>query len=354
MSIIVTGGAGFIGSAALRHLVLRRKVRAINYDCFSYAASREAIAAVAADPLYALEQADIRDAEAAAAILARHQPQAIFHLAAETHVDRSIDDPLKFVATNVTGTAVLLKAALTYWLGLSQERRDQFRFLHVSTDEVFGSLGATGRFNEESLYRPNSPYAASKAAADHLVRAFGRTYGLPILVTNCSNNYGPFQFPEKLIPLVTINALRGKPIPIYGNGLNVRDWLHVEDHATALEAVWQQGRIGETYVISGDCEYTNIEIVEMICAAVDRLQPSGAPHRRLISFVEDRPGHDYRYALDSAKLRAETGWRAHVAFEVGIRETVEWYLANRDWWEAILAGRYRGKRLGTLEPRTSG
>jgi dTDP-glucose 4,6-dehydratase len=348
MSIVVTGGAGFIGSALVRHLVREAATPVINYDCFTYAASKEAVAAVASDPFYALEQADIRDAAAAAVILARHQPEAIIHLAAETHVDRSIDNPLSFVATNVTGTAVMLQAALSYWRALDAKRQRAFRFLHVSTDEVFGSLGAEGSFTEASLYQPNSPYAASKAAADHLVRAFAHTYGLPVLITNCSNNYGPYQFPEKLIPLVIIKASRGEPIPVYGTGGNVRDWLHVDDHVAALVAVLRQGRVGETYVVSAACERRNIEVVETICTVLDRLHPRGAPHRRLISFVEDRPGHDLRYALDAAKLRSETDWRPRVAFKPGITATAEWYLANEAWWGSILAGRYRGQRLGVL------
>lgn len=312
----------------------------------TYAATPEATAVVAHHSRYSFEHADISDRDAVARVLTKYQPDVVIHLAAETHVDRSIDGPLKFVATNVSGTAVLLDACLVYWRSLDVARRDRFRFIHVSTDEVFGSLEDTGRFIETSPYDPSSPYAASKAAADHLARAWRRTYGLPVIVTNCSNNYGPFQFPEKLIPLVIIKACRDQAIPVYGTGNNVRDWLFVEDHAEALGRVIEAGEPGETYLIGAESERTNIAVVEAICAALDRVRPAGAPHRRLITFVDDRPGHDRRYALDTQKARKVLGWRSRVTFDDGINTTVRWYLENRAWWETILKGRYSGHRLG--------
>ncbi|WP_199260818.1 dTDP-glucose 4,6-dehydratase [Paracoccus binzhouensis] len=344
MKILVTGGAGFIGSAVVR-LAVARGHRVVNLDSLTYAANLENVASVAGSPRYAFERADIRDRAALDRILAEHRPDAIMHLAAESHVDRSIDGPATFIETNVTGTCNLLEAARAWWTG--QGRPEGFRFHHISTDEVFGSLGETGQFTEATPYDPRSPYSASKAASDHLVRAWHETYGLPVVLTNCSNNYGPFHFPEKLVPVVILNALHGRPIPVYGDGGNVRDWLYVEDHAEALLLVLEKGRIGRSYNIGGENEARNIDLVRTICAHMDRLRPDAAPHERLISFVADRPGHDRRYAIDPSRIRTELGWRPSVTVEEGLRRTVEWYLANEDWWRPLLGRQGVGERLGT-------
>lgn len=342
MKILVTGGAGFIGSAVVR-LAVARGHQVVNLDALTYAANLANVASVAGHPAYSFEHADIRDRPALDRILAAHRPDAIMHLAAESHVDRSIDGPAAFIDTNVTGTFHLLEAARAYW---QQTRPEGFRLHHVSTDEVFGSLPATGRFDETTPYDPRSPYSASKAASDHLVRAWGETYGLPVVVSNCSNNYGPFHFPEKLVPVVILNALAGRPIPVYGDGAHIRDWLYVEDHAEALLAVLTRGEVGRSYAIGGEAEARNLDLVRMICAHMDRLNPSGAPHDRLITFVEDRPGHDRRYAINPARIRRELGWRPSVTLDQGLGRTVAWYLENRDWWEALLARDGVGKRLG--------
>ncbi|WJS84581.1 dTDP-glucose 4,6-dehydratase [Paracoccus sp. TOH] len=344
MKILVTGGAGFIGSAVVR-LAVARGHRVVNLDSLTYAANLENVASVSASPLYAFEQADIRDRAALDRILAAHRPDAIMHLAAESHVDRSIDGPGAFIETNVTGTYNLLEAARAYWMG--QGLPERFRFHHISTDEVFGSLGETGQFTETTPYDPRSPYSASKAASDHLVRAWHETYGLPVVLTNCSNNYGPFHFPEKLVPVVILNALHGRPIPVYGDGGNVRDWLYVEDHADALLLVLEKGALGESYNIGGENEAKNIDLVRTICAHMDRLRPDSAPHERLITFVADRPGHDRRYAIDPTRIRTELGWRPSVTVEEGLRRTVEWYLANEGWWRPLLTRQGVGERLGT-------
>ena len=317
-------------------------------DKLTYASSLESLSAVKDSPRYAFEKVDICDGQALARIFRHHQPNAVMHLAAESHVDRSIDGPKTFINTNIAGTGQLLEAARAYWADLPPKDRDAFRFHHISTDEVFGSLGAQGRFSETSPYDPSSPYAASKAAADHLVRAWHRTYGLPVVLSNCSNNYGPHQFPEKLIPLMIIKALAGEPLPVYGDGSNVRDWLHVEDHARGLLCVLERGRPGESYNIGGIGERRNIEVVEAICAALDDLSPAkdGKPHRDLIKFVNDRPGHDLRYAIDATKAMTELDWRPQHEVESGIMETVRWYLNNRDWWEPLMGDRYHGERLG--------
>lgn len=343
MKILITGGAGFIGSAVVR-LAVARGHSVVNVDALTYAACLDNVASVGNSPLYAFEKADIRDRMAMDAILARHEPDAVMHLAAESHVDRSIDGPGDFIETNVTGTFTLLEAARAYWT--RKGKPEGFRFHHISTDEVFGSLGPTGKFTEETPYDPRSPYSASKAASDHLVRAWHETYGLPVVLTNCSNNYGPFHFPEKLIPVVILNALSGKAIPVYGAGENVRDWLFVEDHADALLTVLEKGPLGRSYNIGGENEARNIDLVRMICALMDEMHPKGAPHDRLITFVTDRPGHDLRYAIDPTRLREELGWRPSVTLEEGLRRTVRWYLDNEDWWRPLLARQGVGQRLG--------
>ncbi|WP_114965465.1 dTDP-glucose 4,6-dehydratase [Alkalilacustris brevis] len=344
MKLLVTGGAGFIGSAVVR-LAVARGHHVVNLDALTYAACLDNVATVADSPLYAFEHADIRDPAALARIFARHRPDAVMHLAAESHVDRSIDGPGAFIETNVTGTCNLLEAARRYWEGA--ERPAGFRFHHISTDEVYGSLGAQGRFNEDTPYDPRSPYSASKAASDHLVRAWGETYGLPVVLSNCSNNYGPFHFPEKLIPVIILNALAGQPLPIYGDGSNVRDWLYVEDHAEALLRVLESGQIGRSYNIGGESERSNLELVRMICAILDRKRPwPEGPHADLITFVPDRPGHDARYAIDPARIRDELGWRPSVTLEKGLERTVDWYLANEAWWRPLQARAGVGQRLG--------
>ncbi len=346
MKVMVTGGAGFIGSAVCRLFVGELGVAVLNLDKLTYAANPASLQPIAAEPGYSFRQGDICDRALVAALLRSFQPDAILHLAAESHVDRSIDGPGAFIRTNIEGTYALLEAALDYWRQLPGEDRARFRFHHVSTDEVFGSLGATGRFTERSPYRPNSPYSASKAASDHLVRAWHETYGLPVVMSNCSNNYGPYHFPEKLIPLALLKALHGEPIPVYGTGENVRDWLYVEDHARALHAILTRGRVGESYNVGGNAERSNLEVVTRLCALLDEFRPAGRPHARLIEFVADRPGHDRRYAMDARKLRRELGWQPRESFESGLRKTVAWYLENRAWWEPIWSGRYAGARLG--------
>ena len=344
----MTGGAGFIGSAVVRRLIRDTSHQVLVVDKLTYAGNLDSLAPVAGSDRYGFEQADIADAGRMRAILSRFQPDVIMHLAAESHVDRSIDGPGAFVQTNVVGTFTLLQAALAYWRGLTGERRDAFRFHHISTDEVFGTLGPDGFFHEEYPYQPNSPYSASKAASDHFVRAWHHTYGLPTLVTNCSNNYGPYHYPEKLIPLVILNALEGKPLPVYGRGENVRDWLYVEDHAEALLRVAEAGKVGENYNIGGWNERSNIDVVRAICALMDEMAPNGAigPREGLITYVTDRPGHDLRYAIDAGKIERELGWRPAETFETGLRKTVAWYLDNQAWWQRVRSGVYRGERLG--------
>jgi dTDP-glucose 4,6-dehydratase len=348
MKILVTGGAGFIGSAVVRHLLRHADTTVINVDKLTYAGNLESLASVADSPGYHLVQADIRDAAEMGRVFDEYRPDAVMHLAAESHVDRSIDGPSEFILTNILGTYTLLEAARGYWSRLPEDIRSAFRFLHVSTDEVYGSLGATGLFTEASPYRPNSPYSATKASSDHLVRAWHHTYGVPVVTSNCSNNYGPCQFPEKLIPLCIIKGLKGEAIPVYGSGDNVRDWLYVEDHARALEIVLRRGRPGETYNIGGHNEKTNLEVVSAICTVLDELSPDARFGKRsdLIAFVADRPGHDHRYAIDASKARHSLGWVPDETFESGLRKTVQWYLDNRAWWESVLDGRYRCERLG--------
>lgn len=354
MKILVTGGAGFIGSALVRRIIADGRHGVVNVDALTYAASPEALVSVASDPRYAFERADIADGEAMRGIFARHQPDAVIALAAESHVDRSIDGPAPFIRTNIVGTFTLLEAATAYWQTLDPAARAGFRFLHVSTDEVFGSLGAEGRFADDSPYRPNSPYAASKASADHLVRAWHKTYRLPAIVTNSSNNFGPFQFPEKLIPLTISRALDGLSIPVYGKGENVRDWIYVEDHVDGLLAVLAQGNPGANYNIGGDSERTNLAVVQAICRLLDALVPSAAsgPRENLISFVTDRPGHDFRYAIDSARIARELAWRPRHDFEKALAKTVQWYIENERWWRRTRTDSYDGERLGLA--RTEG
>jgi dTDP-glucose 4,6-dehydratase len=342
--IAVTGGYGFIGSAVIRLLLSETDHEVLNIDKLTYAASLTSIPQAEGNAKYRFARADIADAAAMRKAFGEFQPDAVMHLAAESHVDRSIDGPQDFITTNIVGTFTLLQEALRYWRGLARERARQFRFLHVSTDEVFGSLGPTGAFTEETPYRPNSPYSASKASSDHLVRAWHHTYGLPALMTNCSNNYGPYQYPEKLIPLMIIKGLQGEPMPVYGDGQNVRDWLYAEDHARALKLVLERGVPGETYNVGGKNERTNLQVVEAICGELDRLAPAnGRPARRLITFVEDRPGHDRRYAIDAAKIERELGWQARETFEAGIRKTILWFCENKTWWSKA---DYAGSRLG--------
>ncbi|MGB3554424.1 MAG: dTDP-glucose 4,6-dehydratase [Jannaschia sp.] len=343
MKLLVTGGAGFIGSAVVRQAI-REGLEVVNLDAMTYAACLDNVASVANMPGYAFEEADIRDRPALDRIFAEHAPDAVMHLAAESHVDRSIDGPGAFMETNVMGTFHLLEAARAHWVKTG--RPEGFRFHHISTDEVFGTLGETGQFTEDTPYDPRSPYSASKASSDHLVRAWHETYGLPVVLTNCSNNYGPFHFPEKLIPVVILNALHGQPIPVYGAGENVRDWLYVEDHADALLTVLRQGAVGRSYNIGGENEARNIDLVRTICAILDRLRPDGAPHDRLIEFVTDRPGHDARYAIDPSRMREELDWRPSVTLEEGLERTVRWYLDNEDWWRPLLAREGVGTRLG--------
>lgn len=351
MRILVTGGAGFIGSALIRHLMQHSAHEVLNLDKLTYAGNLESLASIQDNPRHRFLQADIADAAAVAEALAQFQPDAVMHLAAESHVDRSIDGPAAFIQTNIVGSYVLLEAVRAYWLGLDQPRREAFRFHHISTDEVYGDLhGADDLFREDTPYAPSSPYSASKAASDHLVRAWHRTYGLPVLITNCSNNYGPYHFPEKLIPLVILNALEGKPLPVYGDGAQVRDWLYVEDHARALLQVVSKGKIGETYNIGGHNEQKNIEVVRAICALLEEMapdKPAGvARYEELIRFVSDRPGHDLRYAIDAGKIERELGWTPQESFASGLRKTVRWYLDNLDWCRHVQDGSYQRQRLG--------
>jgi dTDP-glucose 4,6-dehydratase len=347
-TVFVTGGAGFIGSAVIRHLLERTGANVVNIDKLTYAANLASIPQGPGHPRYAFAKVDICDGAALRALFDRHAPHFVMNLAAESHVDRSIDAPAAFIETNIVGTFTLLQEALRYWRGLEPGRHDAFRLLHVSTDEVYGTLGPEGLFTEETACAPNSPYAASKASSDHLVRAWCTTYGLPTIVTNCSNNYGPCQFPEKLIPHMIIRGLARQPLPIYGDGMNVRDWLYVEDHADALALALAHGRVGETYNVGARNERTNLHVVETVCDILDGLAPSpDRPRRSLITFVEDRPGHDRRYAIDPTKLERELGWRAAETFETGLAKTTAWYLANRAWWNDILAHGYRAERIGT-------
>ncbi len=348
-TLLVTGGAGFIGGNFVFDVHALGGYRIINLDALTYAGNRETLAALEGLDTYAFVHGDIGDRERVAALLAEHRPTAIVNFAAESHVDRSIDGPAAFVQTNVVGTLNLLECALAYWRGLPLDRQDAFRFLHVSTDEVYGSLGPVGRFSEESPYQPNSPYSASKAASDHLVRAFHHTYGLPVLTTNCSNNYGPYQFPEKLIPLMIQKALAGEALPVYGDGRNVRDWLYVKDHCSAILRVLEIGRVGEVYNVGGDAERENIQVVRTICALLDERRPlaDGRKRETLISHVRDRPGHDRRYAIDASKIKRELGWRVTESFESGLAKTVDWYLAEQAWVQRVLDGSYRMQRLGT-------
>lgn len=348
MRVLVTGGAGFIGSAYCRHLISSTEAVVVNVDKLTYAASPAALSSVAGSGRYSFERADICDREAIDRILDDYRPDAVVHLAAETHVDRSIDSAAAFVEANIMGTFTLLEAVRRYWTGLGPDGKADFRFHHVSTDEVFGALGGEGHFRETTPYAPTSPYSASKASADHLVRAWHHTYGLPVLVSNCSNNYGPYQFPEKLIPLTILNALEGAALPVYGRGLNVRDWLHVEDHARALWKILVEGRVGRTYNVGGEAERANIDVVQSICAILDERRPlgGGRRHADLISYVHDRPGHDFRYAIDPSRIRQELGWRPEVPFEEGLARTVDWYLQNEDWWRPLRERVYGGQRLG--------
>ena len=348
-TLLITGGAGFIGSAVIRHILADTDWQVVNADKLTYAANLESLAASAKNPRYAFRQLDICDGAGVAALLAAEKPDAIMHLAAESHVDRSIEGPADFIQTNLIGTFQLLESTLAYWRGLKDTAAAAFRFHHVSTDEVFGSLGAEGLFREDSAYSPNSPYSASKAGSDHLVRAWHHTYGLPVLITNCSNNYGPSQFPEKLIPHMIVRALAGQSLPVYGRGENVRDWLYVEDHARGLTLALTQGKPGATYNIGGNNERRNIDLVKTLCRLLDQALPGGAPHDRLISFVTDRPGHDARYAIDAGKITRELGWAPRETFETGLSKTLQWYLDNRGWWERILSGSYRAERIGLGE-----
>lgn len=351
MKVVVTGGAGFIGSAVCRLLVGEAGHRVVNIDCLTYAANLASLASIDSHPNYSFHQVNICDGPAVSAILKREQPDAILHLAAESHVDRSISGPAEFITTNVVGTYSMLEAARAYWGSLTGERQSRFRFVHISTDEVFGSLGEHGFFNETTAYDPSSPYSASKAASDHLAMAWHRTYGLPVVLSNCSNNYGPYHFPEKLIPLMITNALLGRELPVYGKGENVRDWLHVEDHARALLTICEKGRPGERYTVGGHNEVSNLAVVYRICDLLDEAAPrsDGKSHMSALHFVEDRPGHDYRYAIDPTKLETELGWKARETFDTGLKKTVQWYLGNRDWWMPLRLKRYGGERLGLID-----
>lgn len=351
MRILVTGGAGFIGSALVRHLIEHTEHQVLVFDKLTYSGVLSSLQPVASSNRYTFLEADICDAEAVSGALAEFRPQVVAHLAAESHVDRSIDGPQAFVQTNLVGTFVMVNESLRYWRRLPEAEKAGFRFHHISTDEVFGSLGDEGRFTESTPYDPRSPYSASKAGSDHLVRAWGHTYGLPVLITNCSNNYGPYHFPEKLIPLIIIRALKGESLPVYGDGKNVRDWLFVGDHVRALQMVFERGEPGETYNIGGDAERTNIDVVQTICSILDLLQPrvDGRPYASQITYVTDRPGHDHRYAIDPSKIGNTLGWAPSVTFETGIERTVRWYFDNQGWWQDILDRAYKTERLGVAK-----
>jgi len=348
-TILITGGAGFIGSNLVRYQVETLGYQVINVDALTYAGNLESLAGISKLPNYRFEHVDIRDSRSVARLFSEYQPDAVMHLAAESHVDRSIDGPAAFIETNIVGTYNLLESARGYWRQLPPDKKTKFRFHHISTDEVYGSLPSTGVFHETSPYQPNSPYSASKAASDHLVRAWHHTYGLPVLITNCSNNYGPYQFPEKLIPLIILNAIEGKPLPVYGKGDNIRDWLYVEDHVKALTLVVERGSVGETYNIGGNNEKTNLDVVNSVCLLLNELLPNSlfAPHENLIQFVKDRPGHDKRYAIDAGKIKNELNWQPTETFESGLRKTVQWYLDNRQWCQHVQSGSYQRERLGT-------
>jgi dTDP-glucose 4,6-dehydratase len=348
LRILVTGGAGFIGSALVRHLIGETDHHVLNVDALTYAGNLASVAPVADSNRYSFAQANICDASAMKRLVDDFRPDVVTHLAAESHVDRSIDGPAEFIQTNLVGTFTLLSAVLDYWKGLDDQQRTSFRFHHISTDEVFGALGDDGFFNEETAYDPRSPYSASKAGSDHLVRAWHHTYGLPVLITNCSNNYGPYHFPEKLIPLMIIKCLHGEQLPVYGAGQNVRDWLYVDDHVRALTAVFERGVPGESYMVGGNSERTNLTVVETICDTLDQIRPrgDGRSYREQISFVVDRPGHDFRYAIDASKLRRDLDWSPRETFETGIANTIRWYLENGDWWQPIVSAAYGGERLG--------
>jgi dTDP-glucose 4,6-dehydratase len=348
LRILVTGGAGFIGSALVRHLVNETPHEVLNLDKLTYAGNLASLRPIENSPRYRFHQGDIGDTAQVSALLAEYRPDVITHLAAESHVDRSIDGPAAFIETNIVGTFSMLQAALAYWRGLEGDAKTRFRFHHISTDEVFGTLGDEGFFTEDTPYDPHSPYSASKASSDHLVRAWADTYGLPVLITNCSNNYGPYHFPEKLIPLMILTALSGGPLPVYGKGANVRDWLYVEDHARALTAVFERGQPGRSYIIGGRAERTNLQVVQALCEALDRLLPraDGQSYATQIGFVADRPGHDARYAIDPARIERELGWQAQESFETGLERTVAWYLANEDWWRPLVNERQATKRAG--------
>jgi dTDP-glucose 4,6-dehydratase len=352
--ILITGGAGFIGSAVVRHIIKNTNDSVINVDCLTYAGNTESLSLLDRNDRYIFVTADICDSSAMKEVFDKYQPDALMHLAAESHVDRSIDNPADFIQTNINGTFTLLEAARNYWTDLPEGRKQAFRFHHISTDEVYGDLGPEGLFTEETPYEPSSPYSASKASSDHLVRAWHRTYGLPVIVTNCSNNYGPYHFPEKLIPHIILNALAAKPLPVYGDGSQIRDWLYVEDHARALYKVVTEGVVGETYNIGGHNEKKNIEVVKLLCSLLDELMPASSDdvtkhlstYSDLITFVKDRPGHDVRYAIDASKIERELGWVPEESFETGIRKTVEWYLNNENWWARVLSGEYQLERIG--------
>ncbi|MEI7841712.1 MAG: dTDP-glucose 4,6-dehydratase [Gallionellaceae bacterium] len=340
-TILITGAAGFIGSAVARQFIDETQDKVVNVDKLTYAGNLQSLASISDNPRYKFEQVDICDAAEVARVFREHQPDAVMHLAAESHVDRSITGPAAFIQTNIVGTYTLLEAARSYWSELDSTRKATFRFHHISTDEVYGSLDDSGFFTEDTAYEPNSPYSASKASSDHLVRAWHHTYGFPVVTTNCSNNYGPYHFPEKLIPLVILNAVNGKPLPIYGKGDNIRDWLYVDDHARALRLVLEKGKLGETYNIGGWNEKTNLEVVQAICTILDEKLPHNAPHAKLITYVQDRPGHDRRYAIDATKIANDLGWKPQETFETGLRKTVEWYLSNSDWVRGVTSGEYQ-------------